>query len=43
MQLAMRKFDVKKNYFITKDLVGVDFKNFNTILLQVYNFKSQLF
>ena len=40
MQLAMRIFDVKKNYFTRKDLVGADF---NTILLPCYNFKSQQF
>jgi hypothetical protein len=34
MQLTMRKFDVKKNYLITKDLVGVNYKNPNIILLQ---------
>jgi len=32
MQLAMRKFDVKKNCLTTKDLVGVHYKNFKIIL-----------
>jgi hypothetical protein len=32
--LTMRKFDVKKNYLITKDLVGMNYKNPNIILLQ---------
>ena len=33
MQLAMRKFDVKKNCFTTKDLTGVDDDNFILLIV----------
>jgi len=40
MQLTMRKFDVKKNCLITKDLAGVDYKNFKTVLLRLSSLKK---
>ena len=43
MQLTMKKFDVKKNYLTTKDLVGVDYKNFNFILRERCGFKKWQF
>jgi hypothetical protein len=43
MQLTVKKFDVKKNYLTTKDLVGVDYKNPNIILPRLYGFNKQRF
>jgi hypothetical protein len=40
MQLAMRKFDVKKNCLTAKDSVGLGYKNFNFKLPQLYGFKK---
>ena len=34
MQLAMRKFDVKKNCFITKDLTGADYDHINILVVE---------
>jgi hypothetical protein len=38
MQLAMRKFDVKKNCLTTKDLTGIDFSSFNSLIVLVPGF-----
>ncbi len=43
MQLAMRKFDVKKNCLTAKDFVRVDYKNFNIILSRLYGLKKSGF
>jgi hypothetical protein len=40
MQLAMRKFDVKKNCSPTKDLMGVDYQNFKILLSRHGGFKK---
>ena len=43
MQLAMRKFDVKKNCFTTKDLTGVDYDNFILLIVDFCGFKNSIF
>jgi hypothetical protein len=39
MQLTMRKFDVKKNCFTTKDLTGADDDNFILLIVDFCGFK----